>query len=114
MIKNKLYLLSTVVAVLLLSACASPFKQPIQPEVIVVKEQKVVVVTPPEELVKTCFVPEPPNRTTYLKSEPQKKEESLSFYIKDLLKSISVCNNTIISIQNYIRDKSLIENSTGK
>jgi hypothetical protein len=89
-------------------------REVVRNEVVVVKVPEVKIVAPPEELVKNCVVGPPPGRADYLASDPEKKQELLSFYIKDTLKTISICNNTINSIRSWIKTQTNTEANLGK
>jgi len=55
----------------------------------------------PEEFLKPCIPPEPPNKKLYVNSTPKRREILLGMYINDLFNTINVCNIRLKSIKDY-------------
>lgn len=86
-------LLLIILFVLLSVGCQNqpPAKSIIQYEV---KSIKV-----PEVLLKPCLASEPPAIDDYIKATEQERENLLTDYTIDLLKTISICNDQISNIR---------------
>lgn len=70
-------------------------------KIITVVQHKTTVITPPEEMLKGCELPTPPDIDTYLDSLPSEKERILFASLTEHQKSIILCNVRFSNIRQW-------------
>ncbi len=77
-------------------------------EIKTIKETKNIVVTPTDDLIEKCEVPNSINKAEYISSNNDKKEKILTNNIIDLYTSITKCNEQISSLRKWFDEQKKI------
>lgn len=91
----KLTITITAIVLTFLSGCATKPKDPI-----VVTEFKHQVVVIPDALLEKCEVAAPPEKTNYINSSDDVREDLLVTYTQNLLTNLDNCNSRISQIKS--------------
>ena len=92
-------ILSSIIILLILTGCST------RTEIKKVRVVKRIKLSPPKKLIEDDInIPEPPNKTKYIKSGPIRRENLLTFYIIDLLSTIKEYKLKLKSINKWYKE----------
>lgn len=102
MIKRFSILVAILFSSLFLAGCFETV--PTKYEEVIVYKTRIQLSTIPDHLLENCAVPIPPEPTNYIALSFEEKEKTLSIYSTDLLKAITICNNTLDKAKKWNAD----------
>jgi len=90
--------IAAVVLMFSFNGCATKVKQH------VIVKTKRVVITPPDEMIKTIAIPKPPKREMYIKSDVKDRERILAKYSIELIGNSKKLNNRMKNLQKWKKE----------